>query len=185
MNTDDISKARTAIARATPGPWTAEDDAVFAPDHVIDLAGGYTSRNRVAIATERDADAALIAIACNAIPGLLDEVESLRRDRDLWCQRAIDAQKESEFWECQAGRAVSDGLDEVERLRRIETAALALRTAREAEAQAWLAWENAWENRETTPRPWLPLLDAWKAAYAARKTAYTAMMSTLDGTVTL
>lgn len=68
----DITALRRLIAAASPGPWETGDDGLVWTTEPIpgDPVSGSTEVE----------DARLIAAARNALPGLLDEVERLRRD---------------------------------------------------------------------------------------------------------
>lgn len=87
----DITKLRKLLGKATPGPWIAMDadnhfsradveittqvrfDESCSPIAEIDTDFGVSD-----MSGEQEANAALIAAAVNALPGLLDECERLR-----------------------------------------------------------------------------------------------------------
>lgn len=115
----DIAKLRELLAAATPAPWQADDEARGG----YNAHGNWTSWGRdlrdenghppLGGAPEmgmcrHGSDAALIAAMRNELPGLLDELE-FRRDRE----RAALAD-------------LAAILPELERLRRLEAADIAL-----------------------------------------------------------
>lgn len=86
LMTTDTDALRALIAGATPGPWavaTGTDGtrpfAINAERGGIVNWGGIARRN-----SEGPANAALIAAAVNALPGLLDELDALRVDAERW-----------------------------------------------------------------------------------------------------
>lgn len=82
MMTDDKIKAiREALEKATPGPWEVglHGDRVDGPD------GFFVAE------TILDENAHLIAFARNELPGLLDELESLRAEIKAVQRRMHDA----------------------------------------------------------------------------------------------
>ena len=73
-----VARLRALLAEATPGPWTAEERALY---HVIfhrewPVAGGLDSDS---------ADAALIAEARNALPALLAVAEAASDNHHTEC----------------------------------------------------------------------------------------------------
>lgn len=84
MTPDDIKRLRALCEQATqPGPWTVNvnDIGKDGDGHcvVLDAHGMW-----VADCGNAPADAAFIAAARSALPQLLDECESLRRERDRY-----------------------------------------------------------------------------------------------------
>lgn len=82
MTEEQIAELRGLLSRATPGPWEVYDgDAAIVlafPDHVATtILDTLPPDCRTAIEAEKNA--ALIAAARTALPGLLDEVERLKR----------------------------------------------------------------------------------------------------------
>lgn len=71
---DDL---RVLIAAATPGPWQMDDEStVCANNEVIAVPCGVFGRD------QQDADMALIIAAVNALPGLLDRLAAVEKQRD-------------------------------------------------------------------------------------------------------
>lgn len=68
----DINKLRRLMERATPGPW----EAVFEPE----FAGVFSADDGPHVCNARHANAELIVAAVNALPDLLAELETLRRE---------------------------------------------------------------------------------------------------------
>jgi hypothetical protein len=78
--TTDTARLRELLAKATPGPWYADTST---PGEIVIYGGERFIGNVSARVQQRMFDldatnAALIAEAINALPGLLDEVDRLR-----------------------------------------------------------------------------------------------------------
>lgn len=92
----DVAKLRALLAAATPGPWTEDDGSLYGPnDGAVAHIARHASMHTV-LATGEDwkhADAALIAAAVNALPGLLDQLEALRAERDRMSTQAAERER--------------------------------------------------------------------------------------------
>lgn len=83
--TEDLRKLRELLGKATPGPWKnhgRQPKAIGVPHSAVAaktlLARVYSEA--FGDTEQETANAELIAAAVNALPGLLDECEMLRKD---------------------------------------------------------------------------------------------------------
>lgn len=87
--TPDLSALESLLAKATPGPWrnerTGDEETVMRIIHGRRSAGGsevcIVTTGSYNDATEAG-NAALIAAAVNALPGIIARVRELERERD-------------------------------------------------------------------------------------------------------
>jgi hypothetical protein len=128
LTTDDATRLRELLAKATPGPWATHEDvprAIVAPSvdpHMsllaLDVIDGDDDSVTAIIGTQADAD--LIAAAVNALPAALDTIDRLRADNAAYEQRlrkvadgsVVVALDVGDWSVVVAGSTVCDGLTE-------------------------------------------------------------------------
>jgi len=100
----DIEGLRELLAKATEGPWDAQDMYGLVMPSKID--GFVFPERRAEHQAQIDADAELIVAARNALPGLLDELDRLRN-----VVRVLDAANDQQRAKLAAVEALANWWD--------------------------------------------------------------------------